>query len=164
MRALLTLLILILIGYAGYLGVVWIGAQYALLAPAEQPRAALIGVLTVLVVLFLTGAIRSGLRESAQQGLLVQRYRLYLLALGALQQQEMSPAMRSRIEQGLALLGSPAVIEVFGKLQASVASHGFDSPHSVELLRKLTEAMRDDLGQSRLEIRTQRKASLPAEE
>ncbi|MCX7099067.1 MAG: hypothetical protein NTV43_14290 [Methylococcales bacterium] len=160
MRTLLTLLILILLGYAGYHSVVWVVAQYALLAPTEQPRATLIGVLTIFVVLFLSGAIRSGFRELAQQGLLVQRYRLYQLALGALQQQDMSPAMRSRIEQGLALLGSRAVIEGFGKLRDSIASHGLDSPHSAVLFRKLTLAMRDDLGQSHLDLRTERKAPL----
>lgn len=164
MRTLFALLILILIGYVAYLGAIWGGAQYALLAPDEQPRAALIGALTILVVFFLSGAIRSGSKELAQQGLLVQRYRLYQLALRAVQQQELSPAMRSRIEQGLALLGSRAIIEEFGKLQDSIASHGFDSPHSAEMLRKLTKLMRDDLGQSQLEIRTQKKAPLPKKE
>ena len=161
MRALIALLLLILLGYATYLGAIWGGEQYALLAPDEQPRAALIGALTILVVFFLSGALRSGSKELAQQGLLVQRYRLYQSALGALQQQELSPAMRSRIEQGLALLGSRAVIEGFRKLQESVASHGFDSPQSAELFRKLTMAMRADLGQSHVELRKEKKVPLP---
>lgn len=164
MRLLFALLFLILLGYAAYLGAIWGGEQYALLDPAEQPRAALIGALTILVVFILSGALRSGSKELAQQGLLVQRYRLYQSALGALQQQELSPAMRSRIEQGLSLLGSRAVIEGFRKLQESVASHGFDDPHSAELFRKLSMAMRSDLGQSHVEIRKARKAPLPTKE
>lgn len=161
MRLLLALLTLIAVGYSVYLGAIWGSEQYALLDPAEQPRAALIGALTILVVFILSGAIRSGSKELAQQGLLVQRYRLYQSALGAVRQQDLSPTMRSRIEQGLALLGSRAVIEGFRKLQESVASHGFDSPQSAELCRKLTMAMRADLGQSHVELRTAKQASLP---
>ncbi|HNP83882.1 MAG TPA: hypothetical protein PKN47_20650 [Nitrospira sp.] len=161
MRLLFALLFLILLGYGAYLGAIWGGEQHAILDPAEQPRAALIGALTILVVFILSGAIRSGSKELAQQGLLVQRYRLYQLTLGALQQQDLSTAMRSRIEQGLALLGSRAVIEGFRKLQESVASHGFDSLQSAELCRKLTMAMRADLGQSHVELRKAKQASLP---
>ena len=161
MRLLFALLFLTLLGYAAYLGAIWGGEQYALLDPAEQPRAALIGALTILVVFFLSGALRSGSKELAQQGLLVQRYRLYQSALGALQRQDLSPAIWSRIEQGLALLGSRAVIEGFRKLQESVASHGFDSPQSAELFRKLTMSMRADLGQSHVELRKEKKVPLP---
>jgi hypothetical protein len=68
MRLLFALLLLILVGYAAYLGAIWGGEQYALLDPAEQPRAALIGALTILVLFILSGAIRSGSKELAQQG------------------------------------------------------------------------------------------------
>ena len=47
MRLFLSLLLLSLLAYAGYLGLGWVSGQYALLPPAEQPRMALIAVLTI---------------------------------------------------------------------------------------------------------------------
>ncbi len=158
MRLLLSLLFLVFLCYADYLGFRRVGAQYPLLSPTDQPRVALVAVLTIVAALLLLSAIRSGAREQTQQGLLVQRYRLCHLALGALRQEEVSPTLLLRIDNGLALLGSRAVIQAFRKLRDGSSSQGVGSPPPTELLTKLIKAMRADLGQCNFEIRTASKA------
>jgi hypothetical protein len=162
MRLIFALFLLALLAYAGYLGVRWVGGQYALLPSTEQPGVALLAMLVFLGVSLLSGAIRYGAREQAQRGWLEQRFRLYQLALGALQQEEVSPVLRVKIDNGLALLGSRAVLLAYRKLRAEIIERGLESPSVAEHIGKLTLAMRTDLSQSNFEMGQELKSVLPS--
>ena len=124
MRLLISILCFALLAYAGYLGLRWVGAQYTLVPLAERPRLSLLAILVFVSVLVLSGAIRYGGREQAQRGLLEQRYRLYELALGALQQEKVSESVQSEINNCFSLLGSRAVLGAYRKLQEEIAVRG----------------------------------------
>jgi hypothetical protein len=141
----------------GYLGFRWLETEYALLPTGEQPHVALIVVVTVAGVLLLATAIRTGSRVRAQQGLLEQRYCLYQVALCTLHQREVPPALQLEINQGLALLGSRAVLRAHRKAEEEIRAHSAATPDAAKLIRRLTEAMRADLGQRALEFNNESK-------
>lgn len=163
MRLVLSFLILSLLAYAGYLGICWVGSQYTLVPSAERPGLALISILALVSVLLVSGAIRYAAREQALRGLLEQRYRLYQLALGSLQQEDLLLTKQSDINNSLALLGSRAVLRAYRKLQEEIAVMGPGSPFVPEKMNKLTQAMRTDLCQSNFEMGIELKAMLPSQ-
>jgi len=153
MRLFLSLLLLSLLAYAGYLGLGWVSGQYALLPPAEQPRMALIAVLTITGVLLLTGAIRYAIQYRDQRGLPEERYRLYLAVLNALQQQGTETASPMENHLRLALLGSKNVLRAYRQLEEERSGRSLTREREAALLRALALAMRADLLQSNFDLR-----------